>query len=62
MDTRAEQQMTKRFRGDDRGAVVVIVAFALFALIALIAFTVDLGKQLRATADRYRRRVPDVSG
>ena len=40
----------RRIRSDERGAILVLVAFSLVALIALMALTIDIGKQIRATA------------
>ena len=49
-DPRFRRILTALHR-DDRGSIVVIVAFSMFFVVAAAALAIDLGKQLTATAE-----------
>ncbi|MDX1746603.1 MAG: pilus assembly protein TadG-related protein [Halobacteriales archaeon] len=49
-DKRMTSRLWRRMRSDERGGILVLTAFAMVALIALMALTIDIGKQIRATA------------
>lgn len=50
-ETPSAPSLTARLREEDGGAVILLVAFGMFVIVAAAAFAVDLGKQLRATAE-----------
>lgn len=47
-------RVTKRLRGEERGAVMMIVAISLFVLVGMLVLTVDLGRMVAVKREMVR--------